>query len=64
MTMVNFNYVSVSYDYGKYIHDIFKILPSGVTQGSILGPLLLNDLFYFINDAQLNFADDNTIAAF
>ena len=40
MTMVNINSV----------HDIFKILPPGVPQGSILGRLLLNDLFYFIND--------------
>ena len=44
-------------------HEILK----GVSQGSILGPLLfnifVNDMYYFINERQLyGYADDNTLS--
>ena len=50
------------------IYSKFLTILAGVPQGSILGPILfnilINDLFYFIEEATLHgFADDHTISA-
>ena len=51
------------------IYSGFEEIISGVSQGSIVGPILfnafLNDLFYDIENASVhNFADDNTLSCF
>ena len=44
---------------------MFQILLSGELLGSLIFTIFINDLIYFIKDAQLlNLIDDNTIATF
>ena len=47
----------------------FEEIISGVSQGSIVGPILfnafINDSFYDVENASVhNFADDNTLSCF
>ena len=50
----------------KGVWSLFKMIKSGVLQGSILGPTLfnifINDLFYILQSDLHNFADGNTIS--
>ena len=51
----------------KKIRSSFQFKKSGVTQGSILGPILfnivLNDVFFLLDRDLYNCADDNAISA-
>ena len=67
MDAITFIFSSIRIKQGMKINDtenLFKILLSGVPQGSILGLILfnifINGLLFFINEAKLiNFTDDN-----
>ena len=52
----------------KATYSNFENIITGITQGSIVGPLLydfsINNLFFFIESSSIhNFADDNTLSA-
>ena len=65
----NFSDEALPYIYSCLTNRQLETIILGVTQGSILGPILLNlsinDLFFFVALASLyNFLDDNTLYAF
>ena len=69
LSAYNFSDEALPYIYSCLTNRQLETIILGVTQGSILGPILLNlsinDLFFFVALASLyNFLDDNTLYAF